>query len=43
MALEVGWQQAAQVARLLAEAGYREIRCARDLEGRDRAVLARRL
>ncbi len=43
LALEVGWQQAASVARLLAEAGYREIRCARDLEGRDRAVLARRL
>ena len=43
LALEVGWQQAASVARLMARAGYREIRCARDLEGRDRAVLARRL
>ena len=42
MALEIGWQQRQAVETLLAEHGWTEIRCEKDLGGCDRCVLARR-
>lgn len=39
-ALEIGWDQAAAVARLLTEAGLQSVRVCKDLAGRDRVVLA---
>ena len=40
--LEIGWSQAAAVARLLAAAGFGEAGCRPDLAGCDRAIVARR-
>ena len=41
LAVEIGWRQAADVAAILAEAGYADIVIVRDLAGRDRVVSAR--
>jgi release factor glutamine methyltransferase len=42
LALEIGWQQAAAVERLLREAGWEQIETRKDYGGNDRCVLARR-
>lgn len=42
MALEIGWEQGPAVSALLEKAGWTRVRVCRDLEDRDRVVLARR-
>lgn len=42
LALEIGWQQREPVCALLAENGWVQIECRRDLGGNDRCILARR-
>lgn len=40
-AFEIGWDQSAAVARLLTEAGLREVQTRQDMAGRDRVVLGK--
>ena len=42
LVLEIGWQQKDAVAALLADNGWTEIECRKDLGGNDRCILARR-
>ena len=42
MALEIGWQQAADVEALLRQAGWADVQTRKDYGGNDRCVLARR-
>ncbi|MFN0114173.1 MAG: peptide chain release factor N(5)-glutamine methyltransferase [Paracoccaceae bacterium] len=42
LAVEIGWRQAGAVRGLLGAAGFRDIRVASDLDGRDRVVAAAR-
>ena len=42
LVLEIGWQQRQAVTALLAENGWTDIECRKDLGGNDRCVIARR-
>ena len=42
LVLEIGWQQKESVSALLADSGWVQIECRRDLGGNDRCILARR-
>ena len=42
LVLEIGWQQREAVTALLAENGWSDVECRRDLGGNDRCILARR-
>ena len=39
--VEIGWKQGAQVAQIFQDAGLKDIRIVRDLDGRDRVVTAK--
>ena len=39
IALEIGWQQGAQVREILGAAGFAEVKVLPDLDGRDRVVI----
>ncbi len=39
MMVEIGWQQGQAVSELFQRAGFQDVRCLADLEGRDRVVL----